>query len=56
MARHSSSPSDLRTNTLVPPITNVERFGMKVPMWKSGPEFKNTYDASMPDQGAINRP
>ena len=42
IAVHSASPSERRTNTFVPPLTNVERFGMNVPMWKSGPEFKNT--------------
>ncbi len=29
---------------------------MKVPMWKSGPEFKNTYDASIPWYGAMRKP
>ena len=29
---------------------------MNVPMWNSGPEFRNTYWSSMPDHGAISSP
>ena len=29
---------------------------MNVPMWNSGPEFRNTYWPSMPDHGAMSRP
>ena len=56
IASHIATPSERRTNTFVPPLTNVARFGMNDPMWNSGPEFKNTYDASIPDHGAISNP
>ena len=29
---------------------------MNVPMWNSGPEFRKTYESSMPDHWAISSP
>ncbi len=56
IARHIASPSERATNTLAPPIANVERLGMKVPMWNSGPELRNTLCSSMPCHGAMSAP